>query len=113
MCPFGLAGLVGYWWVQKANRTRTLGTGRIRLPDSSNRLYRADSELAQNLASVPRFVLGLASAAFARVSEVAGELPFLRGRLGRSRGSYGGYRQVYADEDASMLPDFEEDELDR
>ncbi|SAM85571.1 related to VPS10 domain-containing receptor SorCS1 precursor [Ustilago bromivora] len=113
LCPFCLAGLVGYWWVQKANRTGTLGTGRIRLPDSSNRLYRADSELAQNLASVPRFVLGLASAAFARVSEVAGELPFLRGRLGRSRGSYGGYRQVYADEDASMLPDFEEDELDR
>ncbi|SNX87401.1 related to VPS10 domain-containing receptor SorCS1 precursor [Melanopsichium pennsylvanicum] len=115
LCPFGLAGLVGYWWATKQSSRGDLGAGRIRLPDSSNRLYGADSELAQNLASVPRFVLGAASAAFARMREVAADkIPFLSARMGRrSRGAYGGYRNLSTDEDAAMLPDFEEDGLER
>ncbi|GAC97923.1 hypothetical protein PHSY_005511 [Pseudozyma hubeiensis SY62] len=115
LCPFGLAGLVGYWWAKKqSGRSGFGGTGRIRLPDSSNRLYGPDSELVQNLASVPRFVLGAASAALARLQEIASErIPFMRNRMNRSRGAYGGYRHLSTDEDASMLPDFEEDELER
>ncbi len=114
LCPFGLAGLVGYWWAKKQSSRGGLGGGRIRLPDSTTRLYGPDSELAQNLASVPRFVLGVASAAFARIREVATDnVPFLRNRMNRSRGAYGGYRHLSTDEDAAMLPDFEEDELDR
>ncbi len=102
----------GYWWAKQSNRG--YGSGRIRLPDNTNRLYGADSELAQNLASVPRFVLGVASAALARVREVAADkVPFLGNRVGRSRGAYGGYRHLSTDEDAAMLPDFEEEELDR
>ena len=71
----------------------------IRLPDSGR--Y-TDSEFAQNLASVPRFVLGLASLGWSRVMEVAENLPFIRNRLRRSRGSYGGYRNVSTDEDAEV-----------
>ncbi|CDS81921.1 related to VPS10 domain-containing receptor SorCS1 precursor [Sporisorium scitamineum] len=114
VCPFGLAGLVGYWWAKKQSSRTGLGTGRIRLPDSSTRLYGPDSELAQNLASVPRFVVGALSAGLARLREVASDrVPFVRNRLNRSRGAYGGYRHLSTDEDAAMLPDFEEDEFER
>jgi hypothetical protein len=109
MCPFGLAGLVGYWWAQQQVRGRAFA-GSIRLPDSSNRLYGRDSELMQNLASVPRFVLGALSAALARVREVVSDqVPFLRGRASRSRGAYGGYRHLSTDEDAAILRDYEDD----
>ena len=110
LCPFGLAGLVGYWWAKKQSDRGGLGAGRIRLPDSSNRLYGADSELVQNLASVPRFVLGAASAALARIREVTSDkVPFLRGRINRSRGAYGGYRHLSTDEDAAILHDYQDD----
>lgn len=112
LCPFGLAGLVGYWWAKK-QASAGVGGGRIRLPDGSNRLYAPDSELVQNLASVPRFVVGAVSAALARAREVLSErVPFVRNRLARRRGAYGGYRHLSTDEDAAILRDYEEDELD-
>ncbi|PWZ03508.1 LOW QUALITY PROTEIN: Oligoxyloglucan reducing end-specific cellobiohydrolase [Testicularia cyperi] len=113
LCPFGLAGFVGYHWAKRQSRSGGI-TGRIRLPDSSNRLYGANSELAQNLASVPRFILGTLGAVIARVQEIATDkVPFLRDRANRSRGAYGGYRHLSTDEDAEILRDYEDDELER
>ncbi|KAN0063715.1 vacuolar protein sorting/targeting protein PEP1 [Thecaphora frezii] len=106
-CPFALAGFVGWWWNKKQHRA---GRGTIRLPDTSR--Y-TDSEFVQNVALVPRFVLGLVSLGWSKVVETVEQLPFVRDRLRRSRGSYGGYRNLTTDEDAEILRDYEDDELER
>ncbi|EPQ27080.1 uncharacterized protein PFL1_05364 [Pseudozyma flocculosa PF-1] len=106
-CPFALAGFVGWWWNKKQQRA---GRGSIRLPDTSR--Y-TDSEFAQNVASVPRYVAGLASLGWSKLVETLEGVPFVRDRLRRSRGSYGGYRNLTTDEDAEILRDYEDEELDR
>lgn len=56
----------------------------------------------QTLASVPWFVVGVANALWGRLVEMVEDIPVIRDRLRRSRGSYGGYRTLSTDEDAEV-----------
>jgi hypothetical protein len=122
IAPFGLAGLVGVWWSRRMAQGRGGGLGgRIRLPSgppgggfgSSNDF--GDNKVLQTLVSVPWYLLGTASVAWSAILSGAERLPVLRNVIGsRSRASYGGYRTLRPnDEDAEILRDYEEDELDR
>ncbi|PWN28461.1 Oligoxyloglucan reducing end-specific cellobiohydrolase [Jaminaea rosea] len=107
--PFVLAGLVGYWWLQRSAGGRA-SHGSIRLPDPGS--Y-AESPMAQTLASVPWALVGLANTAWAWISRQAESLPFLQRRMPRTRASYGGYRGLAQDEDAAILRDYDEEDFDR
>lgn len=117
LAPFGLAGLVGVWWSRRTEQQRA-NFGRIRLPVSgvANGDF-GDNKVLQTLASVPWFLVGAANMAWSSFIDVAERVPGLRNFLGtrtRGRASYGGYRTLRPnDEDAEILRDYEEDELDR
>jgi len=90
--PLGFASLVAYYYYKKGYRR-----GAIRLPDSTNREFHDDPQTGGPLdivASIPWFLLGVASTTWSRVSN----MPLWdRFRLQR------GYRHVPVDEDARVL----------
>lgn len=86
--PFGLAGLAGWWWYNKAGRP-----GSIRLGE--HRAFGGGDDRSGPLAviaSVPYFLLGVTQAGWAWVTQ---RVPFLDGLFVRSEP----YRQVPIDDD--------------
>lgn len=134
LAPFGLAALVGMWWTRRQQQMRG-GYGRIRLPsgvaggvtNGGSGGYHpldftaggaGDNKVLQTLASVPWFVVGSAGMAWSATLSVAERVPGLRDLLGRfsgrPSGSYGGYRSLRAhDEDAAILREYDDEELER
>lgn len=118
--PFGLAALVGLWWIKRTENQRS-GFGSIRLPGANgnglpNGNDFGDNKVLQTLASVPWFIVGTASMVWSTALNAAERLPVVGNLLGnrtRTRASYGGYRTLRPnDSDAEILRDYEEDELE-
>ncbi|KAK0556529.1 vacuolar protein sorting/targeting protein PEP1 [Tilletia horrida] len=101
-----LAGLVSFWWTQKAGN-RGSG-GRIRLPGSSSTPsgFSSGGPLS-TLASVVPFLQGVGLIVFSKLYDLAESIPGL-GRS-RTRESFG-YRSLSADADAEVLNDYDDDE---
>lgn len=93
--PFAFTTLVATWYYKRSGRA----TGTIRLPGgdvSRPRFNASDAGVVETLASVPWFVIGMASVAFEVASEWVRDATFsLRSRRG--------YRDVPVDEDAQIL----------
>ncbi|KAH9989911.1 Oligoxyloglucan reducing end-specific cellobiohydrolase [Russula compacta] len=93
--PFAFTTLVATWYYKRSGRA----TGTIRLPggDAARpRFSASDAGVVETLASVPWFVIGMASVAFEVASEWVRDATFsLRSRRG--------YRDVPVDEDAQIL----------
>ncbi|KAE8260254.1 hypothetical protein A4X13_0g482 [Tilletia indica] len=106
LAAFLLAGLVSFWWSQKAG-SRGAG-GSIRLPGSSSSGFSSGGPLS-TIASVVPFLQGVGLIIFSKIFELAENLPGL-GR-GRSREAFG-YRSLSADADAEVLNEYDDDELD-
>lgn len=100
--PFGIAALAAVWWTRRRGGGGR-GGGRIRLPEpgDGNR-----SGLAEFVASIPWFVIGMVGAVAAWAKDL--EIPFLSDRL-RRRSSRSHYRTVRLDDslDAELLGDCE------
>lgn len=94
--PFALAGLAGWWWVTKGNRT-----GSIRLGE--HRAYGGDMATGaiNTLASVPYFILGVVSALWSTLER---RVPFIEGLFNRRAA----YRAVPVDDDAELLGEYED-----
>ena len=90
--PAILAGLFACWW----NRRRA---GQIRLNEMS---YDRDGDWMDTLQSIPFYVVGVASAAWAYLSEI--RIPYLSDKMARRRPN--GYRAVL-DDDAALLDDYD------
>lgn len=102
--PFAMTALVAWWWYKKSGLAR----GTIRLPSSDHHprtlggFHGSGSDMLDTIASVPWFLLGLASIAYEYVaSNVEGLLAGVRPRRG--------YRDMPVDEDAQILR-FEDEE---
>jgi len=91
--PFAFTVLVATWYYKRSGRA----TGTIRLPgDGRPRFGASDAGVVETLASVPWFVIGMASVAFEVASEWVRDATFsLRARRG--------YRDLPVDEDAQIL----------
>jgi hypothetical protein len=94
--PFGLAGLAGWWWITKGNRTGSIRLGEHRAYGSGT------GSVLNTLASVPYFILGVCSALW---SAVEMRVPFIQD-LFRRRSPY---RAVPMDDDAELLGEYEDD----
>ncbi|PCH36493.1 Oligoxyloglucan reducing end-specific cellobiohydrolase [Wolfiporia cocos MD-104 SS10] len=93
MIPFTFAGLIGWWYYRKHGP----GAGPIRLPGGDSSFhYGSDSNMMATLASVPWFIMGLASAAWTSLVSRFGDA--ILGMRTRS-----GYRTLPVDEDAQIL----------
>lgn len=90
--PALLAGLFATWWTRRR-------AGRIRLGEPAS--FDMDGGWLETVQSVPYYIVGVASAAFAWLSEV--RIPWLSDKM-RSRRS-NGYRAVL-DDDAALLGDY-------
>ncbi|KZO92920.1 Oligoxyloglucan reducing end-specific cellobiohydrolase [Calocera viscosa TUFC12733] len=97
--PAGLVSVLAYWFYKKSGHMK----GTIRLPDNVRPSLSTDAGLVDTIASVPWYLLGLATVALSAVSRI--KIPFIGG-LFRSRR---GYRTVAVDEDAQVLR-FEDEE---
>jgi len=93
MVPLAFTTLVATWYYKRSGRA----TGTIRLPgDGRPRFGASDAGVVETLASVPWFLIGMASVAFEVASEWVRDATFaLRSRRG--------YRDVPVDEDAQIL----------
>lgn len=91
--PLAFTTLVATWYYKRSGRA----TGTIRLPgDGRPRFGASDAGVVETLASVPWFLIGMASVAFEVASEWVRDATFaLRSRRG--------YRDVPVDEDAQIL----------
>jgi len=97
--PFMFTALVGYWYYRRMGLAR----GTIRLPgDSTRPAYGGSSGMMATLASVPWFLVGIASIVWENVAEALDRLP-LGFRVRR------GYRDLPVDPDAQILR-FEDEE---
>ncbi|EJU03910.1 Oligoxyloglucan reducing end-specific cellobiohydrolase [Dacryopinax primogenitus] len=98
--PAGLVSLLAYWFYKRSGHMK----GTIRLPDGMTRpSLSTDAGLVDTIASVPWYLLGLATVAITAIENI--RIPWLSG-LFRSRR---GYRTVAVDEDAQVLR-FEDEE---
>ena len=92
LIPAMLAGLVATWWTRKRS-------GRIRLGDPA--AYDTDGGWLGTLQSVPYFLIGVGSAAWAHVSEL--QIPGMsRFRSSRRTNRYA----AVLDDDAALLGDY-------
>jgi hypothetical protein len=111
LLPFLIAGLAAIWWSRRRGG-KSIGGGRIRLPDhngegeNQSRARQMGGNAVEVLASVPWFVIGVMGVFVGWVREV--EIPWLSDRLRRS--TRGGYRSVHLDDDAELLRDYDDDE---
>ncbi|KAL9932857.1 hypothetical protein V8E36_008112 [Tilletia maclaganii] len=101
-----LAGLISFWWTQKAGSAGSRGT--IRLPGGSSSAFSSGGPLS-TLASIVPFLQGVGLIIFSKLYDLAESLPGL-GRE-RSREAFG-YRSLSADADAEVLNEYDDDELD-
>lgn len=92
--PAMLAGLFATWWGRRR-------AGRIRLGEPQ---FDTEDGLLGTLQSVPFYIIGVASAVWARLQEV--HIPFISDRLA-SRGR-NGYTYRALDDDAALLGDYGE-----
>jgi hypothetical protein len=91
--PFAFTTLVALWYYKRSGRA----TGMIRLPgDGRPKFGASDAGFVETLASVPWFVIGVASVAFEAVAAWVREVTW-------SLRSQRGYRNVAVDEDAQIL----------
>ncbi|OSX64575.1 hypothetical protein POSPLADRAFT_1138528 [Postia placenta MAD-698-R-SB12] len=97
MIPCAFAGLIGWWYYRKYGH----GAGNIRLPGGDIN-YRGGSGALDTLASIPWYLMGLASVVWEAIaSRFSGVTSGMHTR--------GGYRTIPVDEDAQILR-FEDEE---
>ncbi|KAF8989462.1 vacuolar protein sorting/targeting protein 10 [Cyathus striatus] len=97
LIPFGFTALVGYYYYRRSG----LAKGTIRLPGDGGRTsYNSSgSRIVDNIASVPWFLVGVASVGYEWVAS----------RVSNFRKPTRGYRNVPIDEDAQVLRFEDED----
>jgi hypothetical protein len=92
--PAIVAGLFATWWTRRR-------AGRIRLGEPQ---FDTEDGVLGTLQSVPFYIIGVASAAWARLQEI--RIPYITDRFAsRSRTGYS-YRAL--DDDAALLGDYGE-----